>query len=697
MYILAVAYQNARLNGTDRFSVPAGKQSVPKWTLLEAGERSRELLQLIVFSCNAPPFLYRLPCPAHALRKAADRPLQVGSLRVVHQSTDNSVSGDMKAVGGIQLDARGNIRTLVKGGAEKFFEEKALRNPLAKTNLRRDFLLAYGDELSAHEGDDDFDFTDPFFRTRRFHSLFSSGAAVTDPVAFLDRLFYRGSKHKRLPAVHALERICRLLQKHFALKVDHWLRYPGMAMEEWDGVPCKLRKPLLPMLDAVRHILDACPRVATPLDLPGVVLLDRPDRYCADALLTAWLAFFDELFPNLQFFTTIPGSKHTLIPDGLTEKGLPLPVEQKPSAGCRPSVGPVDVLLIDVDSRLPNLALMKLSQYFKQQGRKVTLARGAALIPSAREVYASCIFTARPSTRKVKVLQGYYGDSLQLGGSGIDPCLRLPVEIEALPPDYGLYPELEGRAIGFLSRGCPLHCPFCIVPVKEGPPRLVSDLETLLEGGRRKKLILLDDNLLSLPEAEDLLEEMAFRGIQVNFTQTLDLRFVNRRKAELLRRIDCSNTRFTRRNYYFSLNNDKNLPLVREKYGFFGFSSRDNVEFVCMYGFNTTLAEDVARFRFLRTLPGAYAFTQLYQAIPGGPPADTALFFEGDADSMITELISIGFTQNMKSMEKYYRWVSKNYAKSLGKLHMPLVDTIFRYNNRSRKGRYLTTLAGLKK
>jgi len=32
---------------------------------------------------------------------------------------------------------------------------------------------------------------------------------------------------------------------------------------------------------------------------------------------------------------------------------------------------------------------------------------------------------------------------------------------------------------------------------------------------------------------------------------------------------------------------------------------RDNVEFVCMYGFNTSLADDVKRFRFLRSLPGA--------------------------------------------------------------------------------------------
>ena len=428
---------------------------------------------------------------------------------------------------------------------------------------------------------------------------------------------------------------------------------------------------------------------------PGLILLDRPDRYCGDAFLTAWMAFFDDLFPNMQFLATIPEAKRHLVPQRVLQKDLILPPmkTQAPRSPVRP--GSVDVLLVDVDGTLPNLALMKLSRHFKERGRVVRLARGLSLVPSAREVYASCIFTSPASRRKVKALQDYYGDSLQLGGSGIDIQRRLPAEIEGLPPDYDLYPELEDRAIGFLSRGCPLHCPFCIVALKEGPPRQVSDLQTLTEGWRRRKLILLDDNLLSLPHSEQLLEEMSARGIMVNFTQTLDLRFVNRGRAALLRRMQCTNTRFTRSNYYFSLNDCGNLRLARERYELFGFTSRDNVEFVCMYGYNTTLAEDVARFRFLRALPGAYVFTQRYQPVPGGPPPDMAAFFEGDPDRLIEELISIEFTQNMKSMETYYRWLSRFYAETFGRLHMKLVDTIFRYNRRQRKGRYIATLAGL--
>ncbi len=72
--------------------------------------------------------------------------------------------------------------------------------------------------------------------------------------------------------------------------------------------------------------------------------------------------------------------------------------------------------------------------------------------------------------------------------------------------DYGLYPELGDRAMGFLTRGCPHRCPFCLVPKKEGNVRLASDLDGLLQG--RKKLILLNDNILAHPRVGDLLEQM---------------------------------------------------------------------------------------------------------------------------------------------------------------------------------------------
>lgn len=37
-------------------------------------------------------------------------------------------------------------------------------------------------------------------------------------------------------------------------------------------------------------------------------------------------------------------------------------------------------------------------------------------------------------------------------------------------PDYSIYPECD-YAIGYITRGCPNHCPWCVVPAKEGARR----------------------------------------------------------------------------------------------------------------------------------------------------------------------------------------------------------------------------------
>lgn len=165
--------------------------------------------------------------------------------------------------------------------------------------------------------------------------------------------------------------------------------------------------------------------------------------------------------------------------------------------------------------------------------------------------------------------------------------------------------------------------------------------------------------------------------------------------ANLLRRIRCPNVTFTRRNYYFSLNNTRGLNSVREKYRVLEVTHRDNVEFVAMYGFDTTLAQDVERFRFLRSLPGAYVFLQLYRPVLSGPEADLSRFFDDHAPGHIDALLEINFTQNMKSMEVYYRWLCLQYARQRGCIHRRLVETLFRYNNRHRLGDFLVELETL--
>ena len=131
--------------------------------------------------------------------------------------------------------------------------------------------------------------------------------------------------------------------------------------------------------------------------------------------------------------------------------------------------------LVDVDGHnFPNLPLMKLSTWHKQQGD--TVEWYDQLFHSIREpfdkVYMSKVFSFTPDFP-------YYVNAKEVikGGSGY--CIRLkngkevydkekdtmlPQEIETIYPDYSIYygiiPEVKNTAYGFLTRGCPRGCEY---------------------------------------------------------------------------------------------------------------------------------------------------------------------------------------------------------------------------------------------
>ncbi len=693
MHLLRIYFDNARENGTDEFCLRDEGQSIAKWTLLPSGPANQELLRLIAAACGGTGLFPHLPFELQQLCRNPAVPLQVEIVLAFHHPAETPSRAAARWGSGVRIDGKG-IRGL--SGEEYCFLPSDTPTHKAKTGIGGSwlFLLGYGPEVGRHNKTDDFNFADPFFRVARFRSLFLEQTPLTDPVAFLTRLHYRAVRHKRLAAGHALGRLTSLLQEYLTIDTGSWTDKGCDFEKEWPALDPWQRRIVLPILDAARHLLDAYQKHATPLDLPVLFLFDCPDRSCTPEGFSAWAMLMDALFPEAQFLVTVSDQTRLDFPGRLLARSCKLPIMQERTSKALPRAPGDAVLLLDLDSKLPNLALMKLSRHFKNQGRRVILGRHDARVPGVEAVYASCVFSGPRSEWKVRRLRKYYGDALVLGGSGVDIMKRLPEEIEKLPADYSLYPEMGDLAVGFITRGCPFQCPFCIVPIKEGRTHQVSDLGEILQDGRRK-LILLDDNILAHPQAADFLEEMAARDLMVNFTQTLDLRLVDQESVRLLRRIHCCNLRFTRRAYHFSLNDARNLNEMQRKYGMFGFTPKDNVEFVCMYGFNTTLAEDVERFRFLRSLPGAYVFVQEYRPILGGPPADLTDFFDEHADELIDQLIRIMFSQNMKSMERYYRWVSMRYAQTFGRLHQGLVDTIFRYNNRERRGHYLAHMARL--
>ena len=190
--------------------------------------------------------------------------------------------------------------------------------------------------------------------------------------------------------------------------------------------------------------------------------------------------------------------------------------------------------LVDVDgTKFPNLVLMKLAAWHKNHGDEVDLLApndvliGGNLFGDYDKIYAACVFT---ENSEIAQRLAYIG--AEIGGTGTNNTCTLPHEIEHIYPDYALYGSTT-TAYGFLTRGCPRACPFCIVAGKEGwTSRKVADLSEFWNGERYIKL--LDPNLLAAPEHMELLGQLAASEAWVDFTQGLDARLLTTENINLL-------------------------------------------------------------------------------------------------------------------------------------------------------------------
>ena len=187
--------------------------------------------------------------------------------------------------------------------------------------------------------------------------------------------------------------------------------------------------------------------------------------------------------------------------------------------------------LIDVDSHnWPNLCLMKLSAYHKAQVDSVEW-----WTPEGRydRVYKSRVFTDAYSKDTFAATNA--GEVI-CGGTGYGPGPDLPDAVEHTRPDYTLYPQFPDTAYGFLSRGCPRNCGFCIVSGKEGRRSVqVADLSEFWDG--QKEIKLLDANLLACPDHEKMILQLAESRAYVDFTQGLDIRLITPDNVALLNKV----------------------------------------------------------------------------------------------------------------------------------------------------------------
>lgn len=195
--------------------------------------------------------------------------------------------------------------------------------------------------------------------------------------------------------------------------------------------------------------------------------------------------------------------------------------------------------LIDVDGHnFPNLALMKISAWHKKNGDSVEWWWGFSHYD---RVYMSKVFD---ETYTPDIPEPLNADEIFKGGTGYGLDNNLPYEMEHIYPDYSLYPTLTNdTAYGFLTRGCPRACRFCVVAKKEGRRAVkVADLSEWWRG--QKHIKLLDPNLLACKDHINLLTQLEQSGAYVDFTQGLDCRLLTVENVAAINRVKLKEIHF---------------------------------------------------------------------------------------------------------------------------------------------------------
>ena len=252
------------------------------------------------------------------------------------------------------------------------------------------------------------------------------------------------------------------------------------------------------------------------------------------------------------------------------------------------------ILLIDADSTIPNIALMKISTHQKNIRNDVKLIccnipyypnrkKNIFNIPKGYdEIYCSVVFEGNAKY--------IVGEDIIFGGIGFDLTTTLPTEIEKLECDYSLYPNND-MSYGFISRGCIRNCNFCKVPAKEGWIHQVNNVSDII---KHKKVRFLDNNFLALPNHKEILQELVLSKTKLEFYQGLDIRLLDAENSYLLSQLNYLGE------YVFAFDNWNYRKIIEEKLKLLTWRKQYQIKFFVYISPQMALSETIKRIEYLK-------------------------------------------------------------------------------------------------
>lgn len=227
------------------------------------------------------------------------------------------------------------------------------------------------------------------------------------------------------------------------------------------------------------------------------------------------------------------------------------------------------VALLQLDGKIPNMALMSIARHHRTKGDDVELHQVRSVnwfgglfndLNDFNRVYASLIFAkSKPIADRLQLLR----PDAVIGGTGWDYTTTLEgIGIDPNQKDYTDYPNFR-QSMGFTQRGCRLSCEFCVVPKKEGRVRSNQTIHDIWRGGSSlKELLLLDNDFFGNPHWRERINEIREGGFKVSFNQGINARMISDEAAEAIASVQYRDDSMKTKRLYTAWDNKKDEDVL---------------------------------------------------------------------------------------------------------------------------------------